>query len=74
MAAEEATVLDEVTNGYVPWSTSNNIPWAPSNNIFFFFNLNSSIFFQTGLENFKISGAILSKSFFKLIFFKNFLP
>ena len=37
VAAADATVLDDVTNGYVPWSTSNKIPCAPSNNIFFFF-------------------------------------
>jgi len=36
VAADEATVLDEVTNGYVPWSTSKRTPCAPSNNIFLF--------------------------------------
>jgi len=29
-AAEPATVFDEVTNGYVPWSTSSMTPCAPS--------------------------------------------
>ena len=28
-----ATVFDEVTNGYVPWSISSIIPCAPSNKI-----------------------------------------
>ena len=26
VAADEATVLDDVTNGYVPWSTSKEYP------------------------------------------------
>src|SRR5882757_8418431 len=30
-AAPPAVVVDEVTNGYVPRSTSNIAPWAPSN-------------------------------------------
>ena len=64
VAADEATVLEEVTNGYVPWSTSSKIPWAPSNNIFLCFDLYSSNFFHTGFENFSISGAIFNKSFF----------
>ena len=25
-----ATTLEEVTNGYVPWSMSSSVPWAPS--------------------------------------------
>ena len=29
--AAPATVFDEVTNGYVPWSMSSRAPWAPSN-------------------------------------------
>jgi hypothetical protein len=29
-AAFAATVLDDVTNGYVPWSTSSSVPWPPS--------------------------------------------
>jgi hypothetical protein len=29
--APPAVVLDEVTNGYVPWSTSSSVPCAPSN-------------------------------------------
>ena len=28
--AAPATGLDEVTNGYVPWSMSSIVPWAPS--------------------------------------------
>jgi hypothetical protein len=31
--APAAVVLDDVTNGYVPKSTSNKEPWAPSHNI-----------------------------------------
>ena len=29
-AALPATVFDEVTYGYVPWSMSSRVPWAPS--------------------------------------------
>ena len=28
--ARARTGLDEVTNGYVPWSMSSSVPWAPS--------------------------------------------
>ena len=45
-----------------------SIPWAPSNNIFFLSFINSSNFNQIGFANFKISGAILSKFFFKSSF------
>src|SRR5262249_48143220 len=31
LQAPPATGLDEVTNGYVPWSTSRRVPCAPSN-------------------------------------------
>src|SRR6201995_6164100 len=31
VAAFAATVLDDVTYGYVPWSTSSMVPCAPSN-------------------------------------------
>jgi hypothetical protein len=31
--APAAVVLDDVTNGYVPKSTSSKEPWAPSHNI-----------------------------------------
>ena len=27
--APPAVGLDEVTNGYVPWSTSSRVPWSP---------------------------------------------
>src|SRR5215469_6858512 len=30
VAAPPDVALDEVTNGYVPWSMSNIVPWAPS--------------------------------------------
>ena len=30
MHAEAETGLDEVTNGYVPWSMSSSVPCAPS--------------------------------------------
>ena len=46
----------------MPWSTSKSIPWAPSNKIFFPDNLNWSIFFHTGWENWSIWGANFSKS------------
>ena len=68
VAAEEATVLEEVTKGYVPWSTSKRTPWAPSNNIFLFWDLNSSIFFHTGCENLSICGAILKDLFLIALF------
>ena len=29
-AAPAAIGLEEVTNGYVPWSRSSKVPWAPS--------------------------------------------
>ena len=29
--APPAVVLDDVMNGYVPWSMSSMVPWAPSN-------------------------------------------
>ncbi len=28
--APPAVGFDEVTNGYVPWSTSSRVPWPPS--------------------------------------------
>ena len=68
VAAVDATVFEEVTKGYVPWSTSKRMPWAPSNNIFFPLALYSSIFFQTGWENLRISGAIFKRSFFNCSF------
>ena len=73
VAAADATVLDDVTKGYVPWSTSSSIPCAPSNNILFFCFLNSSILSQTGCENFNISGAIFKSFSLSLSFSKIFL-
>src|SRR4029079_14240736 len=35
--AAPATGLDEVTNGYVPWSMSRSVPWATSNSTDFSF-------------------------------------
>ena len=63
VAALAGTVFDDVTYGYVPWSTSKSIPWAPSNNIFFLSFLSWSNFNHTGFANFKISGAIFSNLF-----------
>src|SRR5207245_10110413 len=31
MTAPPEVALEEVTNGYVPWSMSSIVPWAPSN-------------------------------------------